>query len=168
MSGSRVRLAVAADLPALEGIEAAADRLLIDHLHAAEWEPMTSGAARSAVPGFLLVVAEAEDAPVGFAHVLEGDASAHLEQVSVLPEFGRRGHGRALVEKAKAEARRRGHRAITLRTFADVPWNAPFYATCGFTPSEPATPFQHRLAADEQWIGIVRWGRRIQMTAPLG
>jgi len=31
-----------------------------------------------------------------------------------------------------AEARRRGLAGLSLTTFRDVPWNAPFYASVGF------------------------------------
>lgn len=100
-------------------------------------------------------------------HVVETGGAAHLEQLSVLPAVGRRGHGRALVESAKTEAAGRGHERITLRTYADVPWNAPFYASCGFEESEPDTPFLLALVALERRLGLDRHGRRIQMTARL-
>ncbi|RII94048.1 GNAT family N-acetyltransferase [Clavibacter californiensis] len=165
---TRIRLAAARDLEALQRIEDDADRLLVDLLGPEDWPPAPTGASRAAEPGFLLV-AEDPDADdgsaglVGFAHVLEVDGLAHLEQVSVPSEHGRRGHGRALVEAAAGEARRRGHRRITLRTFADVPWNAPSYARMGFAEEQPATPFHRALVATEARLGLDRLGRRIQM-----
>ncbi|OUD89287.1 Acetyltransferase (GNAT) family protein [Clavibacter michiganensis subsp. michiganensis] len=165
---TRIRLATAADLVALQRIEDAADRLLVDLLEPEDWPPAPTGAARAAEPGFLLVAEDpaADDdgaGLVGFAHVLEVDGLAHLEQVSVPPEHGRRGHGRALVEASADEARRRGHRRITLRTFADVPWNASAYARMGFVEEPPATPFHTALLATEARLGLDRLGRRIQM-----
>lgn len=168
---TRIRPAVAADLAALQGIEDRADRILVELLRPAEWWPAPTGAERAAEPGFLLVAedADADDgALVGFAHVLEVDGLAHLEQVAVPPEHGRRGHGGALVEAAAGEARRRGHRRITLRTFADVPWNAPAYARAGFVEEEPATPFHRGLVATEARLGLDLVGRRIQMGRELG
>ncbi|AJW77853.1 GNAT family N-acetyltransferase [Clavibacter michiganensis] len=164
---TRIRLATPADLDALQGIEDAADQLLVDLLRPEDWPPAPTGASRAAEPGFLLVADEAADgsdaALVGFAHVLEVDGLAHLEQVAVPPEHGRRGHGRALVEASADEARRRGHRRITLRTFADVPWNAPSYARMGFAEEPPATPFHAALVETEARLGLDRLGRRIQM-----
>ena len=161
------RHATALVLDALQRIEDAADRLLVDLLDPEDWPPAPAGAARAAEPGFLLVAEDAADgseaALVGFAHVLEVDGLAHLEQVAVPPEHGRRGHGRALVEAAAGEARRRGHRRITLRTFADVPWNAPSYARMGFAEEPPATPFLAALVETEARLGLDRLGRRIQM-----
>lgn len=118
-------------------------------------------------PGFVLIAAEESGAPVGFVHVLDEDGFAHLEQLSVLPERGRRGYGRALVEAAKSKARHRGHKRMTLRTYADVPWNAPFYARAGFTEEEPATKFHERLVEVEHQRGLDRYGRRVQMGVTL-
>ena len=163
-----LRLADTADQERLGGIEDAADSRLTELFGPGEWSPSPSGAERAASPGFVLVSAETHAGPaVGFAHVVEQDDLAHLEQLSVLPEHGRRGHGRALVDAAKREARSRGYRELTLRTFADVPWNAPFYASCGFVEVVAATDFHHRLADRESELGLTRLGRRILMRAVL-
>jgi hypothetical protein len=37
-----------------------------------------------------------------------------------------------LLDRAAADAAAKGLRALTLTTFAEVPWNAPYYARCGF------------------------------------
>ncbi len=165
--GHRVTTAIRAPRPAdldrLAAIEDAADRLLVDLLHPDGWGAAPSGRERATRPGFLLV-ADEEGRAVGFAHVLEVDARAHLEQLSVLPEHGRRGLGRALVAAALEEAARRGHTRVTLRTYADVPFNAPFYASCGFVESEPDSPFLAGLVEQERRLGLDRWGRRVQMT----
>ena len=124
------------------------------------------------MPGFVLVAEHPGDettspALAGFVHVLELEGHAHLEQLSVLPAFGRRGIGRRLVSAAMAEGRRRGHSKMTLRTYADVPWNAPFYASCGFTRTEPDTPLLRSLVQIEADLGLLEHGDRVQMTAEL-
>lgn len=166
-----LRLATPEDDEATERIEIAADALLIDRFGAREWPPPTPPQERAASPGFVLVAESSEKAaqavPVGFVHVLEVDGHAHLEQLSVLPEFGRRGIGRRLVDAARTEARNRGHRRITLRTYRDVPWNAPFYASCGFVVSEPDTPLLLSLIETERALGLFDHGVRVQMTAEL-
>lgn len=73
-----------------------------------------------------------DEQPVGFALVSVVDGLAHLEELDVHPEHGRRGLGTALVETVREWARNAGFKAITLSTFRDVPWNAPFYAQLGF------------------------------------
>ena len=164
----RVRLAEADDFEVLELIENQADVLLIDYLHAATWWPSTPTAERHTVPGFTLVATDVTtERPVGFALVLQDEGTAHLEQLSVLPEFTRRGYGRQLVRGAAEESRKRGHTQLTLRTFADVPWNAPFYGTCGFVLTAPETKFHRKLVAAEDELGLPKYGRRVQMTLNL-
>jgi len=161
-----IRPAISTDAEHLQAIESAADALLIDALGAWEWPDAEDGAARLAAPGFTLLL-EDEDtrSPVGFVHVPDADGHAHLEQLSVIPSAGRQGHGRALVRAALREAHERGYSRVTLRTYAEVPWNAPFYATCGFLESLPETAFQRALIDTEAELGIDRYGRRVQMTA---
>ncbi|PRB11035.1 GNAT family N-acetyltransferase [Microbacterium sp. MYb62] len=168
-----VRSATPEDDEVTEQIEVAADALLIDRFRAVDWPPPTSPHERTSAPGFVLVaesLGDEDDAVpgvVGFVHVMEIDGHAHLEQLSVLPAYGRRGIGRRLVEAALAEARRRGHSEITLRTYVDVPWNAPFYASCGFVESEPETPLLRGLVHVETALGLFAHGPRVQMTATL-
>jgi GNAT superfamily N-acetyltransferase len=69
---------------------------------------------------------------VGYALVDIVDGLAHLEQLSVLPDHGRRGLGAALLEHVCEWARERGFVAVTLTTFTHVAWNAPFYAAHDF------------------------------------
>lgn len=89
-------------------------------------------------PRHMLAEAEwvlvAGDPVCGFAALAEVDGRAHLEQLAVDPAFGSRGIGGALVEAACAEAAARGYRAMTLTTFRDLPWNAPWYARRRFRP----------------------------------
>jgi GNAT superfamily N-acetyltransferase len=164
-----VRVATQAELDVLEAIENDADRLLVDRFRPEAWLPASTGRSRAAQPGFLLVAAETPDGDaIGFAHVLEHDGDAHLEQLAVRPAFGRRGHGSALVAAVLAEAAARGAHRVTLRTYAEVPWNAPYYARLGFRESEPDTDVLRDLVALEAAMGLDRYGRRVQMTAPIG
>jgi GNAT superfamily N-acetyltransferase len=163
-----VRLAEPRDVARLRDIENAADTLLAELVRAADWDSAPTGESRYVSPGFVLVVSETTDGDaVGFVHVLGAGRDAHLEQLSVLPDHARRGLGRALVEAAKAEAGGRGSECLTLRTYADVPWNAPFYATCGFVETDPETDFHRLLVDEEARRGVDKYGRRIQMTVQL-
>jgi GNAT superfamily N-acetyltransferase len=166
-----IRPATRDDDAHLEGIERAADALLIDRFGATDWPPPTLSTVRAEMHGFVLVaevsVDEHRAVIVGFVHVLLLDDQPHLEQLSVLPSHGRRGIGRSLVDAAKAEALRQGHERMTLRTYTEVPWNAPFYATCGFRPSDPHTPERRRLVQIERDLGLHAFGDRQQMTAQL-
>jgi GNAT superfamily N-acetyltransferase len=65
------------------------------------------------------------------------DGNAHVEEVSVLPEVQGRGLGAALLDAVGAYAKGAGHPAVTLTTFADVPWNRPWYQRRGFAVMPP-------------------------------
>jgi GNAT superfamily N-acetyltransferase len=108
---------------------------------------------------------------VGFAWVEVLDGQAHLEELAVLPEHGRAGLGRALVEAVAAWAGEAGYSAITLATYRDVPWNGPFYARCGFAvlPRWRWTPGLRRIRRRERRGGLDDLGARVVMrrlTAP--
>ncbi len=149
----RLRVATAADLAVVAAVEGDADRRFaqaglgqILDLDPVAAEPATEQAGaglEGAVARNRLVVAvdgsQAEEPVVAFAwwSVLDGDA--HLEQVSVTVEAAGRRLGRQLIDWVADQARADGFRALTLTTFADVPWNGPLYRTYGFAVSEPAT-----------------------------
>jgi GNAT superfamily N-acetyltransferase len=93
---------------------------------------------RANLDGRLWVAVDAEGAPVAFALVVELGLFAHLDEMDVLPEHGRKGIGSALLETVCEWAFTRGFSAVTLSTFRDVPWNAPFYARHGFVTLDPS------------------------------
>jgi GNAT superfamily N-acetyltransferase len=72
------------------------------------------------------------DKAVGFAMADIVDGQAHLDEMNVLPDYGRRGIGTQLVQTVKEWARRKGFHGLTLITFGHLPWNAPFYERLGF------------------------------------
>ena len=103
-----------------------------------------------------LLVARDEERVVGFVHVVWLAEDAHLQEIDVEPEFGRRGIGRRLVEAACDWARAQGCDGITLSTYRDVPWNAPFYARLGFevVPIHHLSPAQRTLREREAKVGL--------------
>jgi GNAT superfamily N-acetyltransferase len=82
--------------------------------------------------GPLWVAADEADRPIGFLLGGEIDGYAYIDQLSVLPEHGRKGIGGALIAAAVEWARGNGARAILLSTYRDVAWNQPFYERHGF------------------------------------
>jgi ribosomal protein S18 acetylase RimI-like enzyme len=73
------------------------------------------------------------------------DGTAHLEELSVLPDLNGRGHGMALLRAVEGWARRKGYPSVTLTTFRDVPFNRPFYEKRGY-----------RVLAEDEWTpGLV-------------
>ena len=124
----------AEDLPRVPIIELAAAQLLRGHAPDAVLQETSSEAElTSALRDGRLWVARANGLAVGYAQVQPIDAvTAHLEEVDVLPEHGRRGIGTRLVTQVCDWARANGYERVTLTTFRDVPWNMPFYQKLGF------------------------------------
>ena len=60
----------------------------------------------------------------------------HLWELAVRLHDQKRGAGRALMAAVAGDARARGLRAVTLTTFRDIPWNAPFYSRLGFAEAD--------------------------------
>jgi GNAT superfamily N-acetyltransferase len=105
--------------------------------------------------------------PVGFVWVNEVDGIAHVEELAVVPKWMRQGIGGRLLERAADWAAGQGYPAITLITFADVPWNAPFYRARGFTEIDELTPGLAALRDRERALGLDDVGRRMVMRRAL-
>jgi GNAT superfamily N-acetyltransferase len=111
-----------------------------------------------------LVVLVAGDPPVGLCRIDGIGGGAHLEQLSVLPEYARRSIGRALLRAGCAWAAEAGSRELTLATYRDaVPWNGPFYASEGFVEVGPVDDWlaAQGLPPEEPVMG--RFGARVLM-----
>ena len=105
--------------------------------------------------GLILIALEGSDI-VGFATLNVLGDHAHLDQMAVAREHGRHGHGTRLLEAACELARQRGYDTITLTTFRDIPWNAPFYAQRGFKviPEDDLSPELRAQRDLEQTYGL--------------
>ncbi|MDX2921119.1 MULTISPECIES: GNAT family N-acetyltransferase [Streptomyces] len=101
------------------------------------------------------------DRPLGYVLADPVDDALHIEQVSVDPAAARRGIGRDLIAHLAALAARRGMTALTLTTFTDVPWNAPYYARIGFRvlAEHELTDGLRAIRAEEAQHGLDRWPR---------
>ncbi|MBT3152193.1 GNAT family N-acetyltransferase [Streptomyces sp. CHD11] len=161
----RIRPAAPGELPALQDVERAAGAPFRDIGMpdiADDEPPATRTLERHRRAGRCWVAAEGpDDRPVGYLIAEPVDSALHVEQVSVHPDAARRGLGRALLARAGRHAREEGLAALTLTTFADVPWNAPYYARLGFrTLAETElTPGLRAIRAEEAAHGLDRWPR---------
>ena len=106
--------------------------------------------------------------PVGFASVHLIDGAAHLWQLAVHPSAARQGRGSALVAAVCDWAVSQRLDGVTLTTFRDVPWNAPFYARLGFRVLDDPTPGLAAIRAEERAIGDDDFGPRVAMRKDLG
>ncbi len=119
----------------LRAIEQRAGELLKDHEahpvfagHGLDLPTLREGLER----GQLWVVDAADGGIAGYLLAGELAGEFHVLQMDVDPAHARRGHGRALLRHALAQARADGYAAAVLTTLSDVPWNAAFYASEGF------------------------------------
>ncbi|WP_435418584.1 GNAT family N-acetyltransferase [Parerythrobacter aurantius] len=85
----------------------------------------------------------------------------HIWEFNVDPDFQQRGIGAGLLRACLIDAANSGFKAVTLTTFRDVPWNAPFYHRLGFDEvtaldahprlaGELAVEVDHGLPADRR------------------
>lgn len=79
-----------------------------------------------------------DDFPVGMVIASVRDGVAYVEELDVVPAHERRGLGARLLAQACGWAVAHGYAAVTLSTFRDLPWNAPFYRKHGFRNLHPA------------------------------
>ncbi len=135
MSDFSIRLARVEDAAHLPEIELAAGRLFLNI------EGLSGVAGMHAIPaerqaslirkGHSLV-AEAEGRLIGFISTEPFRRELHIREFSVHPDIQRKGVGSVLLRALYIDAHNSGFASLTLTTFVDVPWNAPFYARHGF------------------------------------
>ncbi|MCI0140311.1 GNAT family N-acetyltransferase [Arthrobacter bambusae] len=159
-----IRAARPDELERLRGIEFAAGEIFrscgMDAI--ADDEPLTvTELAIFQSRGGVLVFADASDVPVGYLLVEHLDGNAHVEQLSVHPSHARRGLGSELLDGAEKWAQAEGLEWLTLTTFRDVPWNAPYYRRLGFEDLEPELLDDglRGILECEGLVGLSRWPR---------
>ncbi|GAA3837418.1 GNAT family N-acetyltransferase [Streptomyces phyllanthi] len=160
----RIRAVRLDELPLLQDIERAAGQCFRDigMPEIADDEPPPLGElARYHHAGLAWVAASDTDTPVAYLIADRVDGNLHVEQVSVHPDSARRGVGRSLLDHLAAHARSEGAPALTLTTFTEVPWNAPYYARCGFQLMDAGelTPGLRKIREHEAAHGLDRWPR---------
>ncbi|MBT2443680.1 GNAT family N-acetyltransferase [Streptomyces sp. ISL-36] len=162
----RIRAAAPADLPLLQDIERAAGEPFrtLGMTVIADDEPLPLDVLDAyRLDGRAWVAADGADHPVAYLLTDTVDGAAHIEQVSVHPAAARRGIGRSLIEHLASGAAERGLTAVTLTTFTEVPWNAPYYTRLGFralTEADPAlTAGLRAIQRAEAAHGLADWPR---------
>ena len=160
----RIRAARTSELPVLQAIERAAGQPFADigMVEVTQYEPYPLPVlAASEQAGLLWVTADESDEPVAYLMASVVDDCLHIDQVSVHPGSAHRRLGRGLLEHAASRAGADGLAALTLTTFASVPWNAPYYLRCGFRVLDDAelTPGLRAIRQHEAELGLDRWPR---------
>ena len=117
--------------------------------------------------GRLYVALDESSSPAGFLIWSPKDGLAYIEETSVHPDHAGHRLAARLIDRLAEDARGK-HAAITLATFRDVPWNAPYYARLGFTelPRERVGP-EHQLSWKHQAENGLDMTQRLFMIRPL-
>lgn len=136
-----IRAATAAELPRLQEIERVAGepfRALGMAAVADDEPPSLDLLEEFRAAGRAWVSVDGGNRPLAYLIHEDVDGAAHVEQVSA-----------------------GGLTALTLTTFAEVPWNAPYYTRLGFRVLAEAelTEGLRAIRHTEQEIGLDRWPR---------
>jgi GNAT superfamily N-acetyltransferase len=134
-SGYTIRSARIEELTMLAQVERSAAVLFLDTPYAflANDEPLSLDFVQQRFQaGQVWVAVDQPGVVVGFAITREVDDTIYLQEMDVDLAHVRRGLGAALVETVCDWAKLQGYKAISLSTFRDLPWNAPFYTKLGF------------------------------------
>ncbi len=157
------------DVTALPAIERAAGERFRDYPELA-W--LTEGEVISAEQHLdyaergLSWLALANELPVGFILAETHVSSLFIVELSVHLDWQGKGIGRRLIACVADQARKRGLASLTLTTFRDVPWNAPFYARLGFEMITTLTPELREKREEETAHGLA-YDARCAMRLPL-
>jgi GNAT superfamily N-acetyltransferase len=132
--GYIIRFAHVEELALLAQIERSAATLFLDTPYAflVDAEPLPLEFVQQRFQAGQVWVAVEQQVVIGYALTRKVDATLYLQEIDVEPKHGRRGIGTALIATIQAWAKLSGYSVLSLSTFRDIPWNAPFYAKLGF------------------------------------
>jgi GNAT superfamily N-acetyltransferase len=180
---TRIRLVREAELPLLREIERDSGEIFRDigMAEIAEDEPLslaelghyqragrawvgtegTAAAQDTAAAPDTTAASGTEGVPVAFLLAEPVDGHLHIAQVSVHPAAAGRRLGAALIEHLAGLAVEQGAAGLTLTTYRDVPWNAPYYRRLGFTeiPEARLNPGLRAIRELERTAGLDSWPR---------
>jgi len=153
-----IRTATPADIPAFAHVEINAGELFrsvgLDDLAGDFSSP--EFVMSFVQTGGAFVAVHTDGTVAGFTLTFMLDNAIHLQEMSVDPAHGRRGLGGRLLQAVDTWASESGCSHVTLSTFKDVHWNAPFYARHGYQIVSPEkwTPGFHILREHEEHAGL--------------
>lgn len=130
-----VRLARTADLPRLPDVEMAAAQRFLSSLHpdAAEGYPISVALHQTWLAHDGVWIAETSLGEIaGFACWVPLAMDMYVVELDVHPAHAGRRVGAQLLDALSTFGGKLGFGRLVLRTFRDVPWNAPYYQRLGF------------------------------------
>ena len=149
----RIRLARATDIPMFPGNEQSAAEAFRDTPHA--WVADDGVTEAEVYPPLIAArsvwVAEDGRVLVGFVSAALAPDAMHVLELAVQRDRQRNGLGRRLMRAVIDAARSAGLPAVTLTTFRNVAFNAPFYRSLGFNiVDSPPRRLRAILAAEAE------------------
>ena len=160
----RIRPATVADtalFPAIERSSGESFRSLPDLAWIADDDVMSAEAHEKLLATGIVLSAFDHDCCVGFISAERFRSSLHIWQMAVELSHQRQGIGGLLIVRLQEMA---GEWPVTLTTFRDVAWNAPFYAALGFeTLAESAHSDRLRQALQDEAAHGIPIERRVAM-----
>lgn len=155
-----------ANLPAIERAAGQRFRAWPELAWLADGDVISVEQHRDYVEKGLSWLALAADRPVGFLLAEAHPLSLFIVELSVDLDWQGKGIGRQLIACAAEHARKKGLTSLTLTTFRDVPWNAPFYTRLGFERVTALTPELRQKREEEAAHGLA-YETRCAMRLPL-
>ncbi len=143
------------DIPIIRALERASAQRFLGLMDALAADEPTSAEVLTAriAAGGLVVAVEGEEI-AGFVMFRPVEARAYVEQIDVLPAFAGRRIGATLLDVVAERATSAGLAGLSLSTFREVPWNAPYYRRLGFVEVETLTPGMLTIRAEHLARGL--------------
>lgn len=170
-TGGPCRLARPDEIHIVREIQQAAARKFLDTPYPeAAGDPIDDAETLAAAQDnwWLWVAVDADDRPVGAAHLTVLGEGLHIRELDVHPDHAGARRGAAILNAVERFFAGRGIAAISLTTFIDVPWNAPYYERLGFSivaPEEMDEPLRHIWLSEAANFPDEK---RVAMRKPLG
>jgi GNAT superfamily N-acetyltransferase len=158
---SLIRAARADDVASMQALEKNAAQAFVfvpNHAFCVHLPVRTASEHAQVQRTGIALIMEIWGRPAGFLLVLPSDGRAHILEVAVALAHQRHGCGRRLLAIAETWALQCGFAEMTLTTFRDVAWNAPFYSRLGYSMFEPdeGRPELRAIIEDEAAGGVAQ------------
>lgn len=131
-----IRTALSGDLEYLPNIERSAAQIF-KQSHELSWvaddKSQPISLHQSCIQTGNSWVAVHNNESIGFINGVEHNNTFHICELSVSNDWQNKGIGSSLLNYIEEIMCERGISALTLITFKNIPWNAPFYESKGFT-----------------------------------
>lgn len=128
-----IRPGLKSEIDAIRDLERASSRRFLGVMDAlADDEPTPAEMLAQRIDSDGLLAGLLDGALAAFVIFRPLEDSLYIEQIDVAPAFEGRRIGAALIDAVADRAAAAGLARLTLSTFRDVPWNAPYYRRLGF------------------------------------